>query len=147
MLRDMPCTMLTNVVANTHSGCQLCDDIGSYAGRACIQRAASCQSYRGQHARVKEAGPNISGGTMLPTLTWATLSSNHTATDKSGGPVINVQMAICTAGQHLSTAEPQAMGVLSAVATRSASTTRWLPRLLWLQLSGTMLQMMAPLTM
>ena len=39
------------------------------------------------------------------------------------------------------------MDVLNAVAMRCASITRWLPRLPWLQLSGTMKQMMQHLMM
>ena len=39
-----------------------------------------------------------SSGTMLPTLSWVTLLSNHIATRKSGGRVISVQMGISTAG-------------------------------------------------
>ena len=85
-----------------------------------------------------------SSGIMLPMLSWATLSSNHKATNRSGGHVISVQMDIDTAGQHLSSIEPTATGVLSAVATKCASTTPWLPRLPWLQLNGIMTQMLAP---
>ena len=85
-----------------------------------------------------------SSGTTLPTLSWVT---NHTATRKSGGHVISVQMGTCTAGLQLCIAGAADVGVLSAVAKRCASITPWLPRLPWLQLSGTMKQIQKHLMM
>ena len=83
---------------------------------------------------------------MLPILTWAPLTSNHTAQGRSGGCVISVQMVACTAGKHVSIAGAMAQAVISAAATKCACTTPWLPRLLWLQLSGILRQMRAHLT-
>ena len=55
-------------------------------------------------------------------------------------------MAICTAGKRLLPTGAMAQVALSAVAAKCASTTPWLPRLPWLQLSWTMKQMMVHLT-
>ena len=74
------------------------------------------------------------------------MTSNLTAIGRSGGHVISAQMATCTAGKQLSIIGLQAQHVLSAAATRCASTILWLPRLLWLQLNGTTKQMLVHLT-
>ena len=88
-----------------------------------------------------------SNGTMLPMPTWVRLTSSHTAAGRSGGYVISAQMATCTAGRQLFTAEAEAMVALSAAGAKYASTTRWPPRRPRWQLSGTMKQMLVLLTM
>ena len=85
-------------------------------------------------------------GSMLPMLTWAKLTSKHKANKRSGGYVITIQMDTCTAGKHVSETGAMALGVLSAEAAKCASTTPWLPRLLWLQLNGILRQTRAHLT-
>ena len=53
-------------------------------------------------------------GIMLPMLTWAKLTSNHTAIGRFGGYVISVQMVTCTAGKQVPIPGAGAVGVLSA---------------------------------
>ena len=55
-------------------------------------------------------------------------------------------MVTCTAGKQVCIIGPMAQVALSAAAAKCASTTPWLPRLLQLQLNGTMRQMMVHLT-
>ena len=88
-----------------------------------------------------------SNGTMLPMLTWGPLTSDLTATRRSGGHVISAPMVTCTPGKQLSITGPQAQVVLSALAAKCASTTAWPPRLPRWQPSGTMKQMIAHLMM
>ena len=59
--------------------------------------------------------------------------------------MISAQMAICTTGRQLLPTGAVALAALSAAAAKCASTTLWRPRLPWLQLSGTMKQMMVHL--
>ena len=87
-----------------------------------------------------------SNGTMLPTLTWAPLTSHQRVRGKFGGCVTSVPMAICTAGKRLLPTGAMAQVALSAVAAKCASTTAWQPRTPSLQLSGTMKQMVVHLT-
>ena len=82
-----------------------------------------------------------SNGTMLPTLTWATLLSGLKVITRFGGGVISAQMAICISGQHISIAGQMAQAALSAQAERCASTTPWPPLPHGLQPSGTTKQM------
>ena len=74
--------------------------------------------------------PYSSNGIMLPMLTWATTTSNHTAIGRSGEFVISVQMGTCIAGKQLSQTGAMAQAVRSAQVAKCASTTPWLPRLL-----------------
>ena len=60
--------------------------------------------------------------------------------------MISAQMATYTAGRRPLTAGATAGLVLSAAAAKCASITLWLPRLLWLQLSGTIQKITAHLT-
>ena len=83
---------------------------------------------------------------MLLMLTLATLSLDLEVLGRLAGFADSVQMATCTAGQHPYTIGQTAMTVLSAATIKSASTAPWLPKLLGLQLSGTMRKMTARLT-
>lgn len=76
--------------------------------------------------------------TRLSMLMWGTWSSSPTATKRSAGHAISVQMGTCTPGQLLSQRGPKAVVALSAAAVKCVSTTAWLPGLPLLQLSGTM---------
>ena len=64
-----------------------------------------------------------SNGTTLLMLGWATLLSDHTATRRSSGYVISVQLDTCTAGKRLSAIAVQVVGVLCVAAVKYASTT------------------------
>ena len=118
--------------------------------RATIQDCAVTRIRASMHIYSKRAQTSAtltkhysSNGTMLPMLSWVTLSSHHTATERSGGYVISAQTVTCTAGWQVSKIELEAVGALNAMEIKFASTTRWLLRLPWLQLSGTTQQMMA----
>ena len=76
-------------------------------------------------------------GIMLQTNTLVMLSSNLTAKERSGGTVINVQMATCTAGPLLLITEAMAGAAHNAQEGNCASTTPWLPTIPWLLQSGT----------
>ncbi|KAL3140451.1 hypothetical protein ABBQ38_004710 [Trebouxia sp. C0009 RCD-2024] len=61
--------------------------VAAAASRACNQRfAVSCQSYQGQHAHVKEAGPNISNLDPVLQQHW-----DHAANAQLGNIVIKPQ--------------------------------------------------------
>ena len=68
---------------------------------------------------------------MLPTNVLGMLSSNPTATGKSGGNVTNVQMAIRTPGLLLSATEAMVQAARSAQGDLCANTTLCVPRRLW----------------
>lgn len=113
---------------------------------ATSQVKASLYSRRGQTSATLSQLYS-SSGTMQLMLTLAPLLSHQGLIKKLGGYVISAQMAMCTAGRHLSKHEQQAMVVLSAAAVKCASTIPWPPRLPGWRLSGTMKQTRAPLMM
>ena len=113
--------------------------VACHAGRASKQLLeVRCHSVQGQRVHGQQEGPISAAffqlysgnGIMLLMVTWATLTSNHEAEGRSGGYVISVLMDTRTAGKHVCLTGPEAVAVLSAAATKCASTTAWLPRLL-----------------
>ena len=100
-------------------------------GRA-QQQSSNVRCHSSQGQIVQQGGPNISR--LEPALEqqwdhaalmliWDPLTSHQEFAERPSGHVISAQMATRTAGRHLSKTEEAAQVVLSAAATKCASTT------------------------